>query len=159
LPPQNPGEPQSDQYDDRPDLSSAVEALRQLGDEIAQAQQNWLARSEDHVVRVAVAIAERIIRRELQQDPKIPLILVREAMELAAGNSLMRVVLNPADFQALGARVHDLAQAFARNSQVEVTQDEQVTAGGCRVDTRWGTIDQTIEAQLSRITEELLADD
>jgi flagellar assembly protein FliH len=39
---------------------------------------------------------------------------------------------------------------------VRIVADESITAGGCRVDTEFGSLDQQLEAQLARITEELL---
>jgi flagellar biosynthesis/type III secretory pathway protein FliH len=38
-----------------------------------------------------------------------------------------------------------------------LVSDATVTAGGCRVETRFGTIDQQFEAQLARVEEELNA--
>jgi len=39
----------------------------------------------------------------------------------------------------------------------DVTPDATIAQGGCRVETRFGTIDQQIETQLQRIEEELAA--
>ena len=37
----------------------------------------------------------------------------------------------------------------------EIIAEASVSPGGCRVETRFGTIDQTFEAQLARVEEEL----
>jgi flagellar assembly protein FliH len=39
-------------------------------------------------------------------------------------------------------------------SQIEA--DETISAGGCRVETRFGEVDQQIESQLRRIEEDLV---
>ena len=51
---------------------------------------------------MAAAIARRVIRRELTRQPEIPLALVREALELAAGSAQVRIHLNPADHRGAG---------------------------------------------------------
>ena len=37
----------------------------------------------------------------------------------------------------------------------QIVADATVSPGGCRVETRFGSIDQTFEAQLARVEEEL----
>jgi len=49
-----------------------------------------------------------------------------------------------------------LIDEMAALGSAEVTADAQITPGGCRVETRFGSIDQQFESQLKRIEEELL---
>ena len=69
----------------------------------------------------------------------------------------MRLHLNPEDYQALGVQVRSLIDAMSSLGDAEVIPDATVSQGGCRVETRFGTIDQQIESQLQRIEEELAA--
>ncbi len=39
--------------------------------------------------------------------------------------------------------------------ETQIVADASVSPGGCRVETRFGSIDQTFEAQLARVEEEL----
>ena len=81
--------------------------------------------------------------------------LVREALELAAGSAQIRIHLNPEDRQALGRQVQMLVQEMSGLGAAEMIADAGCRRGGCRVETRFGTIDQQFEAQLARIEEEL----
>ena len=137
------------------ELRTLLPALRQVIQDLHYARQTWLSHWEQSAVHVAAAIAARLIRRELENKPDIPLALVREAMELAAGSAQIRVHLNPADYESLGEQVQMLLQAIAAVGTPELIADPQVTRGGCRVETRFGVIDQQFEAQLARIEEEL----
>ncbi|MGA2032785.1 MAG: FliH/SctL family protein [Thermoguttaceae bacterium] len=139
----------------RKQLASALAALRQAALEIGQARQAWLSHWEASGVHVAASIARRVIRRELKHQPEITLGLVREALELAAGSSEVRLCLHPTDQQALGRQVQLLVEELSGLGAVEVRSDPAITCGGCRVETRFGVIDQQFEAQLARIEEEL----
>lgn len=137
-------------------LESVLPAIRDAVGEIRDAKQAWLARWESGAVRLATAIAERIIHRELERRPEITLELVRESLELASGNSHVCIRLNPGDHKMLGGQVRKLAKEMLPLGEVELTADPEITKGGCRVETRFGVIDQQIESQLKRIEEELL---
>jgi flagellar assembly protein FliH len=136
-------------------LTGALAALGRTVEDLRQAKQAWLAHWEASGVHVAAAIARRLIRRELARQPDIPLALVREALELAAGSPQVRIHLNPADHQALGGQVQTLVAEISGLGEVEIVADPAVSAGGCRVETRFGVIDQQFEAQLARVEEEL----
>lgn len=136
-------------------LTTVLPALRQAIQDIQQAKQTWLAQWESSGVHVAAAIAKRVIRRELTRQPDIPLALVREALELAAGSSHVRIHLNPADHSALRNQVQTLVREMSGLGEPQVIADEAITPGGCRVETHFGSIDQQFEAQLARIEEEL----
>ena len=136
-------------------LATVLPALRQAVADIGHAKQAWLTHWEAGGVHVAAAIAKRLVRGELSRQPEITLKLVREALELAAGSAQIRIHLHPDDQRALGGQVQLLIQALSGLGAAEVIGDAGVSRGGCRVETRFGTIDQQLEAQLARIEEEL----
>ena len=136
-------------------LSTALPALHKAIEEIGHAKQAWLTHWEASAVHVAAAIAERIIRRRLPEHPEITLTLLREALELAAGNSQLQILMNPDDHQAMGPQAETLVKELSGLASAQFVPDPEITPGGCRVETRFGVIDQQFEAQLKRIEEEL----
>ncbi len=136
-------------------LTTLMPALRQAVAEIQHAKQAWLRHWEQGAIHVAAAIAGRLVRRELSAHPEISLEWIRQALELAAGSSELRLYLHPADCQTMRLQVDALAREVSGLGPLEMIADPGVSPGGCRVDTRFGTIDQQLEAQLARIEEEL----
>jgi flagellar assembly protein FliH len=136
-------------------LAPQLDTVRQIVQDIQHSKQAWLAHWEKTGVHVAAAIARRVIRRELENTPQITLTLLREALELAVGSSQLRIHLNPADHQALGPHVESLIAELAPLGTAELVADPAIQRGGCRIETRFGVIDQQFEAQLARIEEEL----
>lgn len=139
----------------RKQLGTALPALGEVVRDIQHAKQAWLRHWEASAIHVAAAIAERLVRRELSRHPEITLTLVREALELAAGSSQLRVHLNPADREALGGQVEMLIEELSPLAETELIADAEISPGGCRVETRFGVIDHQFEVQLKRIEEEL----
>ena len=137
------------------ELNTLKPALLQAVEEIRHAKQAWLQQWEQSAIHVAAAIAGRLVRRELTQRPDVPIALVREALELAAGSAQLKIRLNPTDHANLHDQVQSVVRELTPLADAELIPDPQITAGGCRVETRFGVIDQQFESQLARIEEEL----
>ena len=136
-------------------LSTLLPALGKAIEDIQHAKQAWLAHWEKSAVHLATAIAERLIRSELPKKPELTMALAQEALQLAAGSGRIRVHLNPADLETLGPQIEEIAQRISAVAPAELVADENVSAGGCRVESEFGVIDQQFESQLARIEEEL----
>lgn len=136
-------------------LKQLMPALESAAQQVVEAKDQWQRHWNQNLVRLATKIAERVIRREIANQPEISLALIQEALELAAGNQKVTLHLNPTDRTALGDRVQQLAARMVRLGPVHVVADETVSRGGCRVHTEFGVIDQQIESQLARIEAEL----
>lgn len=136
-------------------LQSVVQALRSAIQSILAAREQWQRHWEQHALQLSSAIAARIVRREVEKVPLITVDLVREALQLAAGNQRVTLRVAPTDFTALKPHIEQLISQLSSVSDTRVIADPNITAGGCRVDTEFGSIDQQFEAQLARILEEL----
>jgi len=136
-------------------LATLLPALQRAVEEVQHSRHAWLRHWEKSAVHTAAAIAARLVRRERIDHPEITVRLVREALELASGSSQLRLHLNPADHAALAPQIEAVLKEFSNLAPTELIADPRITPVGCRLDTRFGTIDQQFEAQLARIEEEL----
>jgi flagellar assembly protein FliH len=140
-------------------METLLPALAKVVAELTDAKQAWLRHWEASAIHLAAKIAARVVRRELDRDPKITTDLVREALEMSAGSSQVKILLNPTDFETLGGNVKRLCAEIARSANAEVIADESISPGGCRLESQQGVIDQQIESQLDRIAAELIGFD
>lgn len=132
----------------RPALDAAVVQL-------TEARGEWLAHWRTAAVDLAAAMAQRIVRRELAADLTIGEAWLTESLELAAGASDITVRLAPTDFDHLRDHAQKLAESMGGIGEARFVADAEITPGGCRVETRHGSIDQQLETQLERLSEEL----
>lgn len=138
-------------------LGEILTALKQATIQIEQSRHAWQQHWERHAVQLATAIAARICRRELSRDPNISLDWIRESLNLAAGNAEVIVRLCPADHEVLAPQIERITRELTGLGTMKIVADDAITAGGCRVDTEFGSLDQQLESQLARISEELLS--
>lgn len=130
-------------------------ALEDLVNQLTDARGAWLDHWEQSALELAARIAERIVRSELEHRPEVELTWIREALELASGPGVVTVRLNKADHENLGPQAEQLASAIGKFEKAILVADEQVSPGGCVVETQFGVIDQQIETQLRRLVDDL----
>jgi flagellar assembly protein FliH len=136
-------------------MATLVPALERLIAEMNDTKAQLLSRWERSALGVATTIAKRIIGRELSHDPRVTLDMIEQALRLAAGMTDISVHVSPTDYENLGTQITQLAETLGHLAPSAIVSDPEITAGGCKVYTKFGEIDQQIEAQLRRIEEEL----
>lgn len=137
------------------ELKTLTPALDQVIEDLGRAKQGWLAHWETQGVHLATAIAEKILRRELEKTPEVTLELMREALQMAEGSTELRIFLSPKDMETIGTHAEELASSISRLGTTEIVADATLSPGGCRIETKRGVIDNSFDAQLARIEEEL----
>ncbi len=136
-------------------IQSLLPALEQTVEELRLARGQWLQHWQQNALQLVVAVAEKVIRQQLQHQPQIALTWLQEALELAAGSPQVQVRMHPQDLDSLGQEAQRLAQTILPSAQVQFTADDALEPGEVVVRTAWGEVDQRLQTQLQRIAEEL----
>ncbi len=128
--------------------------LTETLEELATVRAQMIHRTEQQMVQLAIAIATRVVQREVTLDRDLLVAMARVALDRLGDTASITVRLNPDDFEITGAA--RLAQLTG--SHVQVVADARISRGGCRVESDLGVMDVGIEAQLSEIARALLGD-
>ncbi len=136
-------------------LETLMPALQSMVGQLETAKQSFLQLWEQSAIKVAASIAGRAISRQLPDMVDVPMKLLREALELAAGGTSVRIRLNPNDYSALKPQMDLLIGEMLGAAQTDVVSDGKISPGGCVLETSLGVIDNQIEARLERIEQEL----
>lgn len=140
-------------------LATTLPAMKELGETLIREREQWLAAWESQVMRMVVAVAEKVIRREITISPDVSHDIIRQTLQLVAGNSRIRIRLHPQDKERLGDFSSEMTASLSGIADAQLVADESVSAGGCLVETEHGTVDARIETQLQRIFDELTGSD
>lgn len=141
----------------RAHLETVLPAINQVIEALDNERERWLADWEVAAVHVGAIMAEKLVRRELSQRPELAVDVVRDALQLAAGSPRITLRLNPFDLDQLHTNGLDILERLSRVGETVLAPDENISRGGCLIETRQGVIDARIETQLARIVDELLA--
>jgi flagellar assembly protein FliH len=103
--------------------------------------------AEQDVIRLSVAMARRIVRRELAIDPEAMLGLVKTAVERLELRDVHRVRVRPEDAAAVTAYI----QKIGGPARLEVIPDTALERGALLFETERGQLDASAETQLQEI--------
>ena len=114
-----------------------------------------LAARED-VLRLALAVAEKVTYRLIQTDSTVIGDQPAGALSLAVSPRAVTVAVAPQDRALVEAMLPDLIDKISTCTHAAIRDDPSVTPGGCVISTGAGRIDATIERQIQRIVDTLL---
>jgi flagellar assembly protein FliH len=112
---------------------------------MAQLRSEWRLEIESGTVALALAVARRVIGRELSIDAGAVQAIVRIAMDKVQGQEVHRVRVCPAAAQ--GVRAYLAAEAPG----VELIPDPELRSGDVRFELAQGVLDASVNAQLEEI--------
>jgi flagellar assembly protein FliH len=120
--------------------------LQKVEEEFCQQRTRYFAGVESEIVRLALAIAARVLHREAKLDPLLLTSVVRVALEKVAKDSSV-VLRVPA------SEVERWQGVFAANqeSALKLVGDERLGAGECVLETNVGRVELGVSAQLEEI--------
>jgi flagellar assembly protein FliH len=122
-----------------------VEQLGRSIEQLALHRAKIQREAEPELVRLALAIARRIMRRELTVDPDSLLGLLKAGLEKIESAEAHRVRVNPEHASTVAA----LLEGSAR--PIEVTAEPGLPVGAVIFETSRGSIDVGMETQLKEI--------
>jgi flagellar assembly protein FliH len=129
--------------------------LTQTIEELTQVRAQMIHQTERQMVQLAMAVARRVVQREVSLDPDLLVAMARVALERLGETAQVKIRLHPDDYEAAGAaRVAQLA-----GSSVMILADAHLSRGGCRIESDMGALDAGVDAQLQEIARALLGDD
>jgi flagellar assembly protein FliH len=129
------------------ELQPVLERLGRAIEEIANLRARLRWEAEADVVQLALAIARRVIRRELASDPDALRGLAMAALEKLQGQEIARVKVHPSHV----AMVKSCLQQALSGGLVEVLADPSRAVGSVIFETTRGNLDASVDSQLQEI--------
>ena len=129
------------------DVQDTLERLAQSIDDLAALRSRLRREAEADTVKLALAIARRVIRRELAVDPEALHGLVLAALEKLQAQEISRVRVHPSQVSAVAA----LLRKPSNGLPIEVVPDGSREPGAVVFETDRGNLDASVESQLGEI--------
>jgi len=128
-------------------VEPSIHNLNAVLAEISGLRKRVRAEAEDSAVKLALAIARRVLYRELSSDPEAILGLVKAAFAKLSARETHRLRLTPAD----AAIVNEHRSGLQIPQGLEISPDPSLPAGSAIFETSRGELDASIDTQLAEI--------
>lgn len=134
------------------ELQAAAGRFARAAEELLRYRRDMRRSTEQELVRLAVTIARRILRRELSVDPNALSGIVKAALESLEAREANCVRVHPEDV----ALVERCLAECGIGDQIKVSADPQLARGSAILETAHGSLDASVETQLEEIERGLL---
>jgi flagellar assembly protein FliH len=128
-------------------LEPAIAAFNAVIQELAGARRKFRAEAEQDTVKLAIAIARRVVYRELSTDPDAILGLVLAAFQKLNARETHRLRVSPKD----AATIEQSRARLELPPRVEIVADSSLAAGSAIFETSRGELDASVDTQLAEI--------
>ncbi|MBK7980590.1 MAG: hypothetical protein IPK06_11475 [Ignavibacteriae bacterium] len=105
------------------------------------------------VIMVSNKIAEKILRKELEQKSIINEMLEQNLSKIIGANEIT-IKLNPSEFKIVEKTSKEFLSSIGI-SKIRFETSDSISKGGCLIETEIGNLDARIESQLNEITKAL----
>jgi flagellar assembly protein FliH len=129
------------------EVNASAERVAQTLAELVALKRRVRNEAEMELVRLSLAIARRILRRELATDPEAIQGVVHAALQKLQNRELYRVRVFPAGAEAVRACLDRMGAAPA----IQIIPDPSLRAGDVLFETAAGELDASVETQLQEI--------
>jgi flagellar assembly protein FliH len=129
------------------EVRNATDRLARTLQDLAQVKKKIRSEAEQEVVKLSLAIARRILYRELSTDPESIQGIVVAALQKLQNREISRVRVYPAGAPAVRAALERIGVSGAP----EVVQDASLASGALLFETVLGELDASVETQLQEI--------
>lgn len=134
------------------ELAELMTTARAVVQEAITVKHQFLRDSQPEFGRLAVAIAEKILGKELTLNSKAITDIVARAIEAANVQGACYIKVNPQDYEILGP-LWDAIPSFQQpGDSWELVADRRISRGGCLIEVGGGTVDARWETQLAQIS-------
>jgi len=126
----------------------------EVGELLARARRavdRRIAAAEAEMRTLAVRIAERIVRRQLELAPEIVVDVARAALDEVRGRHDLVMRVHPDDVAVLEQARPGLLARLSVSAHILIRADAAVGRGGCVLESEVGTVDARLETQLAAI--------
>lgn len=140
------------------EAETMIRTMRELVESARAERRDLITSAEPELVRLALAIAERVVHQHIALEHSVVVDNVRQALTRLVTREVVTVRVNPADLEIM--REH--RDAIVTSTDVEhlrVVEDQRVDRGGVVIETDSGTIDAKIATQLREARRAIAVDE
>lgn len=134
-------------------LEHALKCVRSISQEIENLRTTAAAELEAEMVQLTLAVARKIVDRQIDIAPDTVAGIVRRALDRVEHAARTTIRVHPEDLHLLSEISPPLASGRPAAGRIVLEADEGIARGGCLIETDSGEVDARIERQFQVVEE------
>lgn len=135
----------------RTELVDLASGFVRAVDEVVRFQAHLAERYEQELLALAVEVAGKILRAELETDSEWWLGVIREAIHRAVDRERIKIRAGADLHQYLSQNLATIRASLEEVRELELIEDPSLAATGVVIETAYGDLDASIESQLEAV--------
>ncbi len=126
-------------------------------EEMEKASQIWEKENHEVMIKIALEISRRLLRKEVLNDEQVIVRTIMDALSNVDRPKQVLIRVNPQELAVIDGSMPEIKPLLSGVSHFKVEPDPSIDIGGCIIDTDQGAIDAQVESQI-KIIEKALTD-
>lgn len=110
-----------------------------------------IEQSEDMIVELAIASANKILQKTLRETPADFISIVKAAIQEIKDFSSISIYVHPVNFDAVLQQKDELKSLLGAETNLDIFPDSKLQENGCTIEHPYGQIDASVDTQLEQI--------
>lgn len=135
-------------------LDDIKKVMTQLNEEMKNyidRRGDQLQQLEERLVQLSLAIARKILFKEMENDKELIVRIIEKALMAVEGEKSITIELNPKDKDNVSSLWDELNQTLFDGLEVDLKENPHISRGGCKIISAIGTVDASLESRLEKI--------
>lgn len=129
----------------RDEYARKIESTAGLIDDLSEARKKLVGEYESELLELIKVMVERLVQQKIESDKTVIREVLNNALEYVVENATVTIKLNREDIERLNNGKEDGALLPGEGRrEVELVEDNSISAGGCLVVTGSGEVDATL---------------
>jgi flagellar assembly protein FliH len=133
------------------EILQTLQAMSVIVREMSALKRITLEKMEEEIVRLSLAVAEKVIHLEAATNREVIRGVLKEAIKGIGDRENMKIRVHPQDFHFMIEIKNDFLQSFDGIRNMTFAEDESIQRGGAIIETVCGEVDARLDQQYNEV--------
>ncbi len=126
------------------------EKAKELLGTVSKAKEKIMAQTESEIVRLSLNMAEAVIYKKVELDPRALLSIVQEAVRMINHEEKMTVQVHPSRLETIKENKDQLAHLLSEESTIRFLPDKNLAEGDCVVQGQYARVESYLKERVGQ---------
>ncbi|HPI39433.1 MAG TPA: FliH/SctL family protein [Pseudobdellovibrionaceae bacterium] len=138
------------------EIEEGLTQIEAILNNFTQLKSELLSFNESFMLKLVYGMAKQVVHREVEQQNEVILEVLKQAVSLSQGDENISVTVNDKQFEYVEKLKQQTGREFDFTKNIKFVGSDDVTLGGCIVETNFGVIDSRIDQRLEQLYKNLV---